>query len=101
MSTLKPRRSSQVTHQNQTTVGGNPSALEIDLQRAVEGELKGPILCLTHRHAISAPSRSQPNPCPSARLTHFTNCLFTEITEIRVKRMWLWRRLCRRVYLLD
>src|SRR5208283_1890012 len=29
--------------------------LEIDLQRAIEGELKGPIFCLTHRHSTSAP----------------------------------------------
>jgi hypothetical protein len=30
--------------------------LEIDLQRAIEGELEGLILCLTHRHSTSSPS---------------------------------------------
>jgi hypothetical protein len=45
----------QLAHQNQTAVGGHPSASEIDLQRAIERELKGPILCLTHRLSTSAP----------------------------------------------
>jgi hypothetical protein len=30
--------------------------LEIDLQRAIERELKGLILCLTHRHSTSLPT---------------------------------------------
>src|SRR5580693_86725 len=47
----------QLAHQNQTTVGGHPSALEIDLQRAIERELKGPILCLTHLHATPIASK--------------------------------------------
>src|ERR1700730_217390 len=86
----------QLAHQNQTTVGGHPSALEIDLQRAIEGELKGPILSLTHRLSTSAPLRSHPNPHPSARLAHFIKLVVTEITEIRVQKVSLthncWNR---------
>src|SRR5271167_331534 len=59
------------SHQNQTTVGGHPGALEIDLQRAIEGELKGPILCLTHRRSTSTPPRSHPNPRLSELSLHF------------------------------
>jgi hypothetical protein len=40
-------------HQNQTAVGSYSHALEVDLQRAVEGELKGLFLRLTHRHSTS------------------------------------------------
>jgi hypothetical protein len=38
----------QLTNQNQAAVGRDPGALEIDLERSVEGELKWLILCLTH-----------------------------------------------------
>ncbi len=52
----------QLAHQNRTTVRGNPSALEIDLQRAIEGELKRPILCLTRlpRHLYASPIACKP-----------------------------------------
>jgi hypothetical protein len=42
--------------------GGVDLALAVDLQRAIEGELKGPILCLTHHRSTSAPPRSRPKP---------------------------------------
>src|SRR5271156_7192766 len=65
----------QLAHQNQTTVGGHPGALEVDLQRAIEGELKGPVLCFTHRLSTSAPLRPHPNPRPPARFAYFTKLL--------------------------
>ena len=50
-------------HQDQAAVRGDPGALEIDLQRGVEGELKGLVLYLTHWVLTSgaAPSRSHPH----------------------------------------
>src|ERR1035437_4707725 len=75
----------QLAHQNQTTVGGHPSALEIDLQRAVEGELKGPILCLTHRHSTSSPAPIPSKPTSfngSASSYHISE--YTSKMEIRV-----------------
>jgi hypothetical protein len=38
----------EFAHQNQATVRSDAGALELDLERGVEGELKGPILYLTH-----------------------------------------------------
>ena len=38
----------QLAYQHQTTIGSEPRPLEIDLQRGVEGKLKGLILYLTH-----------------------------------------------------
>jgi len=45
----------QIAHENQTTVGGHSRALKLDPQSAVERELKGRLLCLTHRLATSTP----------------------------------------------
>src|ERR1039458_2079032 len=38
----------EFTHQDQATFRSDAGALELDLERGVEGELKGPILYLTH-----------------------------------------------------
>ena len=38
----------EFAHQNQAAVGGDAGTLKIDLERSIEGELKGLILCLTH-----------------------------------------------------
>jgi hypothetical protein len=46
-------------------------ALEVDPQRAVERELKGPLLRLTHRLPSSAPPQQHPSPHPSGLLSHF------------------------------
>ena len=43
----------QLAKQNQATVENPSRSLEIDLQAGIEGELKGPILCLTHWGAPS------------------------------------------------
>ncbi|HUE02781.1 MAG TPA: hypothetical protein VMR62_24660 [Bryobacteraceae bacterium] len=52
----------QLAHQNQTAVGGDSRALEIDLQRSVKKELKGLILFLTHWVSSSRGSSSRSNP---------------------------------------
>ena len=52
----------QLAHQNQAAVGGDPRSLEIDLQRSVEGELKWPVLSLTHWVLTSGASSSRSNP---------------------------------------
>jgi hypothetical protein len=52
-------------HQNQTTVEGHPGALEIDLKRTIEGELKGPV-CVS-RHLRTAPIASKPTPISAIR----------------------------------
>src|ERR1700730_12273181 len=44
----------QPTHQQQAAVGSNPRSLEIDLQRGIEGELKGLVFLLTHWVEASA-----------------------------------------------
>jgi hypothetical protein len=41
----------ELAHQNEATVGGDPRSLEIDLQGAIEGELKGLVLFLPPRRA--------------------------------------------------
>jgi hypothetical protein len=46
----------QFADHNQATVGSDPRSLEIDLQRGVEGELKGLILFLTHWVSASGAS---------------------------------------------
>src|SRR5215831_18336880 len=61
----------QLAHQNQTTVGGHSRALTLDPQSAVERELKGPLLRLTHRLFTSALPRPHLNPRPSKHLLHF------------------------------
>jgi hypothetical protein len=38
----------QLANQNQAAVGGDSGSLEIDLQRSVQGELKGLVLFVTH-----------------------------------------------------
>jgi len=38
----------EFAHQDQAAVGSDAGTLEIDLERGVEGELKGLILYLTH-----------------------------------------------------
>jgi hypothetical protein len=45
----------QLPHQDQTTIRGHSCTLEIDLERAIERELKGLVLRLTHRHSTSTP----------------------------------------------
>ena len=52
----------QLPHQEQAAVRSDPRTLEVDLQRAVERELKGLFLCLTHRRATSAPPRIASKP---------------------------------------
>jgi len=52
----------QLAHQNQTTVGSHSRALEVDHQGAVEGELKGLFLRLTHRLSSFTPPQSHSNP---------------------------------------
>ena len=41
MSVAKPRRFIQLAYQNETGIGGDARPLERDLQKAIEGELKG------------------------------------------------------------
>ena len=49
-------------HQNYAAVGGDAGTLEIDLERGVEGELKGLILCLTYWVLTSGASSSRLHP---------------------------------------
>jgi hypothetical protein len=49
----------QLTNQNQAAVGGDTGTLEINLERGVEGELKGLILYLTHWVLTSGASSSR------------------------------------------
>ena len=50
----------QLAQQNQTTTGSHSRTLELDPQRAVERELKGLFLRLTHWLTTSAPPPSHP-----------------------------------------
>jgi hypothetical protein len=52
----------QLTHQNQTTIRGDPRSLEIDLQRGVERELKWLVLFVTHGVWTSGASSLHSNP---------------------------------------
>ncbi len=52
----------QLAHQNQAAVRGDPLSLEINLQRGVEGELKRPVLFLTHWVLTSIAASWLPNP---------------------------------------
>jgi hypothetical protein len=49
-------------HQNQAAVGGDAGTLGIDLERGVEGELKGLTLYLTHWVPPSGASSSRSHP---------------------------------------
>ena len=61
----------QLTHQEQAAVRSHPRTLEFDPQGAVERELKGLFLRLTHRLSSSAPPQAHPNPHPSELFSHF------------------------------
>src|SRR6516162_6444477 len=52
----------QFAHKNQAAVGSDPRSLEFDLQRRVEGELKGLVCGFIHWVSASAPSSSRANP---------------------------------------
>ena len=52
----------EFAHQDQAAVGSNAGTLEIDLERGVEGELKGLILALTPRVLTSGASSSRSHP---------------------------------------
>jgi len=52
----------QLANQNQTAIGSHAGTLEIDLERGVEGELKGLILRLTHWVLTSGASSSRSHP---------------------------------------
>jgi hypothetical protein len=52
----------QLANQNQAAIGSHAGALEIDLERGVEGELKGLILCLTHWFLTSGAFSSRSHP---------------------------------------
>jgi hypothetical protein len=49
MIALQPEAFVQLADQNQAGIGGDPRSLKRDLQKAVEGELKGLGFILTHR----------------------------------------------------
>src|ERR1700676_1198230 len=55
----------QLPHQHQATIRSHPRPLEVDLQRAIERELKVLFLRLTHRRSTSAP----PGPRQTPRLS--------------------------------
>jgi hypothetical protein len=57
----------EFAHQDQATVRSDAGALELDLERGVEGELKGPILYLTMSTSDSRIVRSVSNASSSAR----------------------------------
>jgi hypothetical protein len=44
----EPESLVEFAHQDQAAVGSDPGTLEIDLERGVEGELKGLALFVTH-----------------------------------------------------
>jgi hypothetical protein len=52
----------EFAHQDQPAVGGDPGTLEIDLERGVEGELKGSIMYLTPWVLASGASSSRLHP---------------------------------------
>jgi hypothetical protein len=49
-------------YQNEAAVGGDAGTLKIDLERGIEGELKGLILYLTHWVLTSGASLSRLQP---------------------------------------
>jgi hypothetical protein len=81
-------RTIQLTHQKQTTVGRDARALEINLQRGVERELKRLILCFTHWIEASTKSelRSKPH--------EYWRCLDHKVTYAIFKRE-MWANSCR------
>ena len=58
----EPESLVEFAHQDQAAVGGDAGTLEIDLERGVEGELKGLILYLTHWVLTSGASSSRSHP---------------------------------------
>jgi hypothetical protein len=58
----EPESLVEFAHQDQAAVGRDPGTLEIDLERGVEGELKGLILYLTHWVLTSGASSSRSHP---------------------------------------
>jgi hypothetical protein len=52
----------EFAHQDKATVRSDSGALELDLERGVEGELKRRILYLTHWVLTSGPSSSHSHP---------------------------------------
>jgi hypothetical protein len=52
----------ELTHQDQTAVGGDTRTWEIDLERGVEGELERLILSLTHWVLTSGAPSSRSHP---------------------------------------
>jgi hypothetical protein len=55
----EPESLVEFAHQDQAAVGGDPGTLEIDLERGVEGELKGLVLFVTHWVWTSGASSSR------------------------------------------
>jgi hypothetical protein len=75
MSALKAQTFVQLAHQNQAAVGSHSRALELDPQGAVERELKGLLLRITHCPPTSTPPQPHPNPHPSGLCSHFINLI--------------------------
>ena len=58
----EPESLVEFAHQDQAAVGSDARTLEIDLERGVEGELKGLVLYLTHWVLTSGASSSRSHP---------------------------------------
>jgi hypothetical protein len=58
----EPESLVEFPNQDEAAVGSDAGTLEIDLERRVEGELKGLILYLTHWVLTSGASSSRSNP---------------------------------------
>jgi hypothetical protein len=58
----EPQSLVEFAHQDQAAVGGDAGTLESDLERGVEGELKGLVLYLTHWVLTSGASASRSDP---------------------------------------
>jgi len=58
----KPESLAEFAHQDQAAVGSDAGTLKIDLERGIEGELEGLILCLTHWVLTSDVSSSRSHP---------------------------------------
>ena len=81
---LKPEAFVQLADQNQTGIGGDARSLERDLQKPVEGELKGLGFFLTHRVSPFLVGFLVPNPRNQGVTTDRMGESTTVKSEIRV-----------------
>ena len=75
----------QLAYEDEPAVGGDPRALELDAEPGVKRELKGLVLCVTHRMRTSAASPSRSNPHRSRRSTHLHSLRSVVTSEIRAE----------------